>query len=198
MRVGFYNTLHVNFWGNPGVGKTRLASQLHGCLSGKGYSSELIREYARELNARDDLYKKNKHTDEACETEQVIISSEQFRREAEYEDLVQVIISDAPILQGMVFSPDYYRSELTSIFRHLTAGWKTLDILLQGDIKVDYQSRGKIQNAEESMALRPEIEAILIAERPDFIRLHADEALDRVLDAVVDHLEKIRSYAPSF
>lgn len=193
-----FNTLHVNFWGNPGVGKSGLAGELYGRLSGKGYLAELVKEYAKELQYRGELVRKDRRTGEDVETEQMIISTEQFRREAEYEDRVQVIVTDSPVLQGVVFAPAHYRAELTSILRQLTAGWRSLDILLVRDVRLDYQSRGRIQNPEESIALRPEIESVLRTERPDFVTLHADEALERVFDVVTDHLERRSTYLPSF
>lgn len=193
-----FNTLHVNFWGNPGVGKSGLAGELYGRLSGKGYLAELVKEYAKELQYRGELVRKDRRTGEDVETEQMIISTEQFRREAEYEDRVQVIVTDSPVLQGVVFAPAHYRTELTSILRQLTAGWRSIDVLLVRDVRLDYQSRGRIQSPEESMALRPEIESVLRTERPDFVTLHADEALERVFDVVVDHLERKSTYTPSF
>lgn len=193
-----FNTLHVNFWGNPGVGKSGLAGELYGRLSGKGYLVELVKEYAKELQYRGELVRKDKRTGEDVETEQMIISTEQYRREVEYEDRVQVIVTDAPVLQGVVFAPAHYRSELTSILRQLTAGWTSLDILLVRDVRVDYQSGGRIQTHEESIAFRPEIEAVLRADRPEFVTISADEALERVFNVVVDHLERKSTYAPSF
>lgn len=198
MQKKFFNTLHVNFWGNPGVGKSALAGELYGQLNGKGYLAELVQDYAKELDYRGELFGKDRRTGEDVETEQMIISAEQFRRESEYEDLVQVIVTDSPVLQGTVFAPAHYRNELSNILKQLTAGWNSMDILLVRDVRLNYQSRGRIQNSEESIALRPEIESVIRADRPGFVTLSSDEALSRVFDAVVDHLERKNTYNPSF
>lgn len=193
-----FSTLHVNFWGNPGVGKSGLAGELYGRLSKAGYLVELVKEFAKELQYRGDLVRKDERTGQDIETEQMIISTEQYRRQAEYENRVQVIVTDSPVLQGVVFAPSHYRPELTTILRQLTAGWRTMDVLLNRDIRSDYNSLGRVQSPEESIALRPEIESVVRAERPEYVTMHTDEALERVFDAVVDHIERKKTYTPTF
>lgn len=189
-----FNTLHVNYWGNPGVGKSGLAGQLYGRLSEAGYLVELVKEYAKELYWKGALVRRDDRTGEIVEEEQLLITTEQFRREAEYDSRVQVIVTDSPVLQGLVFAPSHYRGELTNIMRQLTAGWTSIDILVNKDLSADYQSGGRIQTSQESMALRPEIEMILKAERPDYLEMNNKEAADRAYEIVVDRLERGKVY----
>ena len=192
---GCVASLHVNFWGNPGVGKSGLAGELYGRLSKAGVSVDLVKEYARELQYREAL---SRRLEGWFETEQLVISAEQYRREVECEDRVQVIVSESPVLQGVVFAPLHYRSELTSILRQLTAGWDSLDVLLNRNVRSDYNSMGRIQSSEESLALRPEIVSILENERPNYVSLDADVALERVYEMVMGRLSQEGSYKPSF
>ncbi len=192
---GCVASLHVNFWGNPGVGKSGLAGELYGRLSKAGVSVDLVKEYARELQYREAL---SRRLEGWFETEQLVISAEQYRREVECEDRVQVIVSESPVLQGVVFAPLHYRSELTSILRQLTAGWDSLDVLLNRNVRSDYNSMGRIQSSEESLALRPEIVSILENERPNYVSLDADVALERVYEMVMGRLAQEGSYKPSF
>ena len=57
---------------------------------------------------------------------------------------------------------------------------------------------GRIQSSEESLALRPEIVSILENERPNYVSLDADVALERVYEMVMGRLSQEGSYKPSF
>ena len=190
-------TLHVNLWGIPGVGKTGIAGELFGKLTKEGYLVDLVKEYHKELQLSGLLSRRDERTGAIVEVEQIIISSEQFRRQSQFENIVQVIITDSPVMQGMIFSPAHYRDELTKIMHGLTLGWESMNILLNKDIRKDYNSMGRVQSADDSMALRPEIEALIQQQRCGFMVMDVDGATERIFDYVVSKINNGQFYLPT-
>ena len=192
-----FDTLHVNLWGDPGVGKSAVGAKLYGKLKEAGYESVLVQDYARELALQGRLAWTNASNGEVREYDQFLISSEQYRRQCEMDGLVEVVITDSPLLQQIIFAPDNYSQELRHMLNELTAGWNNLDILLERDIRADYSSLGRIRTAEESMALQPEIIEIIKKERPDYFPLDTAGEHQQLFNIIVDHLQRRRSYRPS-
>lgn len=183
-----FDTLHVNLYGIPGTGKTNVAAALRARLGRAGYDVELVQEYARELARQNKLVFQDHQTGERREAEQFVISAEQFRRQAEYDGKVQVVITDSGLFTGVLFAPGNYGEALRSIMRDLTVGWRNIDVLLTRDISQDYTSLGRIQSRAESEALRPEVENLLRQERPDFIEMAVEGADDRLYRLIEEML----------
>lgn len=183
-----FDTLHVNLFGIPGTGKSGVAAGLYKRLNEAGYVVELVREYAKELAWRGDLVRRDV-TGELVEAEQFVISAEQYRRQAEVDGRVQVAVTDSPVPLGVIFAPADYASHLQTILRQLTAGWNNLDVLLERDLHQSYESLGRIQSREESLALAPELLALLMKDRPGFIRMPVDQAEERLFRMVAAQVE---------
>lgn len=188
LRTNRFDTLHVNLWGCPGVGKSALSSRLHGRLMAAGYRAVLVQDYAAELALQGKLAWRDVSSHEIHEFDQFLISSEQYRRQSEFEGLAEVVICDAPLLQQLIFAPENYRESLCHMINELTIGWTSLDVMLESDIRSDYSSSGRVQSAEESMALYPEIMQILRELRPNFLQMYARQAEDRLVDIIASHL----------
>lgn len=192
-----FDTLHLNLWGTPGVGKSAIAGKLYGKLKEAGYEAMYVQDYAKELALQGKLAWRNGATGEIREYEQFLISSEQYRRQSELDGLVEVVITDSPLLQQTIFAPDNYAQSLLEMLNELTIGWTSMDVLLNRDISDDYSSLGRIRSAKESMALQPEIIEIVSVNRPDYLTMNTEGAEKRLFDLAVDHLQRKRTYRPT-
>lgn len=189
-----YDTLHINLWGIPGVRKSAVGGVLYGKLKEAGYQAVLIHDYAQELALQGRLAWRDEGTGEMREYDQFLISSEQYRRQSDMDGLVEVVVTDSPMLQQIVFAPEHYSQELRHVLNQLTIGWTNLDVLLERDIHSDYRSMGRIQTADESTALYPEILTILKKNRPEFMIMATEGAEKALFDIAVDKLQRKRNY----
>lgn len=186
-----YNTLHINLWGTPGVGKSAVAAMLYAKLKEAGFIAALVQDYANELALQGKLAWTNSNG-EIQEYDQFLISSEQYRRQSEMDGLLEVVITDSPPLQQTIFAPDHYAESLQHILNQLTVGWTNVDVLLVGEVRQDYSSMGRIKNVRESMDTRNEIEEILKSERPDYFSLSSQGAIQKLFDLISEHLARGR------
>lgn len=191
------NTLHVNLWGSPGMGKSPVSAVLYGKLKEAGFEATLVQDYAAELSLQGKLEWRDVDTGQTREFDQFLISAEQYRRQSEMEGLVEVIITHSPLLQQLVFAPENYYSQLQHVINELTIGWTSMDVLLAGDIRSDYSSMGRIKSSEQSVALQPEILEILKSDRPDFITMPTEGSAQRLFEIVVDKLQRQRAFSAS-
>lgn len=186
-----YNTLHINLWGTPGVGKSAVAAMLYAKLKEAGFVAALVQDYANELALQGKLAWTNSNG-EIQEYDQFLISSEQYRRQSEMDGLLEVVITDSPPLQQTIFAPDHYTESLRHILNQLTVGWTNVDVFLVGEVRQDYSSMGRIKNVRESMDTHNEIEEILKSDRPDYFSLSSQGAIQKLFDLISEHLARGR------
>lgn len=187
-RNAVLDTLHINLWGIPGAGKFQVTTELHSVLSRMGLETELVQEYAKELGWAGDLARFDANGD-MIEVDQLVISAEQYRRENLVHGIVQVAITDAPVLAGVLYANEEDEQDFRSLLRRRTSGWRNLDILLVRDPVHRYGSRGRIQSRKEALAMMPRIEDLLIAERPGFAKVEFGNAVEQIVSMAIEHLK---------
>lgn len=188
-----HDTLHVNLFGSPGTGKSPLGHKIVALLCEAGCQAVLVQDYAAELSLQGKLAWREAGTGEVREFDQFLISSEQYRRQSEMDGLAEVVVTESPLLQQLVFAPGNYAAQLLHIINELTVGWSSLDVLLQADIRADYRSLGRIQGPQASMALQGEIRALLQAYRGDFIEMRIEGAAHQLYDLVIERISRART-----
>ena len=137
-------TLVVNFFAGPGAGKSTLAAGLFYKLKQRGINAELVREYAKELVWSGDYYTLSR---------QLVVSAEQYRRQCVLYGKVPVIVTDSPIILGCIYhdidDPLMIREcleEMLQVYFH--RAWN-LNYLVKRE--GTFESKGRIQNAEQSV-----------------------------------------------
>jgi len=88
------NTLHINFMGTSGSGKTTCANMLFSTLKKKGHNVEISKEYAAEVCVREEW-----HTSQ----DQVTMLAEQYRRAKIYDGKFDIVINDYSLLLPIVY-----------------------------------------------------------------------------------------------
>lgn len=152
--------LLINIFGAAGTGKTILATTLANALKLKGVNAEYCREWVKEpilggLNT-DDI-------------NQWHITAEQTQLLANYLNSgCDVVVTDSPALVGKFYGlhnkevkGDMPWTHWNSHSQHfldkheeLVGGSNTLNILLKHDPDVEYQSFGREQSKDESLAMQ--------------------------------------------
>lgn len=135
------NTIHINLWAGPSTGKSGVSGKLFGKLKEQSIDCELVREVAKDYAWNGSL----------INTEQVIITTKQYEREAELHGKVDFIIVDTSVLMGMLYCNENYKDQLLHIMKHLTKEWKIVHYFLERDLSKAYETNGRLQNLTESI-----------------------------------------------
>lgn len=145
------NTTVINFFGAPGSGKSTLSSGLFCLLKQQAkYSAELVTEYAKELTWED---RKQSLGD------QLYISAKQNHRLQRLLSQVEIIITDSPLLQGLIYTPEGYYPSYSLLIPEIFKGYKNINFLVHRSKR--YCPIGRSQTEEESGVLHRKIESLL-------------------------------------
>ena len=90
-------TLIVNFYGGPGSGKSTMAARIFAELKDLGINCEIATEYAKDVT-----WQKGYHV----LGNQLYIFAKQQHRIWRLDGQVDVIVTDAPILNSLVYASD--------------------------------------------------------------------------------------------
>lgn len=139
-----FKGLLVNLYGGPGSGKSTLAAGLFYYLKRLDYKVELVREAAKDLAYGDGLH--------GTLTQQKFLLSEQWARQAIYYRHVDIIITDSPLLLGVMYTPEpdeEYEHKFNKLYKSAP---NTLDFLVERWNRV-YQTYGRKETEDEARTL---------------------------------------------
>ena len=148
----------INLLAGPGAGKSTTAYLLTGELKFQGIRAELVQEFAK-----DATYEK---AGAKLFAAQDYIFGQQHWRMTRLRDEVDFIVTDGPILLGLVYAKKYPSDMQLSTLSHtiLEAHWKmeTLNIYLQRDPEIHgYDPAGRNQTELESIELDDDVKTML-------------------------------------
>lgn len=147
-------TLVVNLFGGPGTGKSTNAALTFGKLKSQGVSAELVTEYAKDL-----VWEERYH---ALGFQPYIIAKQMWRIH-KLLGKVDVIITDSPILLGLVYGAEGYGEGWKS---HILEFFNSLDnlnvMLIRNDEAHPYVANGRTQtDVGEAQLIDTQIESLL-------------------------------------
>jgi thymidylate kinase len=139
-------TLIVNFYGGPGSGKSTSAARVFSELKDLGYNVELATEYAKDLTWQESFN---------ILRNQLYIFAKQQHRIWRLDGKVQIILTDSPLLNSMV----YMENETSDLFKSLVVEEyqkrPTINIFLNRT--KPYNPSGRNQSEEEAIELDKKI-----------------------------------------
>ena len=143
------NTLVVNLFAGAGAGKSTFSASLFAELKKRGIDCEIATEYAKDCVWEDRTEVFN---------HQLYITGKQYYRIARVIGKVDVIITDSPLLLGVIYDVDHnknFRKYLLDIHN----SWNNFNIfLMRGE---DYNSNGRNQTKEEAITYDKDIIKLL-------------------------------------
>lgn len=137
------NTTIIQLFGGPSVGKSTIAAELFVLMkkSSRFGSVELVQEYAKELvwQERFDELKTQKN-----------VTNGQIQKIIPLVGKVDYLITDSPLLLGVVYSPENEFTEIQNlVFSHIDKFSRTINIFIErGDS--DYETAGRIHTEDEA------------------------------------------------
>ena len=175
-----HDTLNVNLWGGPQVGKTEVASYLLSMLKRAGITCALVQDYASELASQGRL----------PETEPFLITSEQFRRQARLQGQFQVVIADSGIAATLLRAPESYRKCLAETVAALSSGWRQFDYVIGRDLTCTSGGVSSAEGLKDAIAQHEHLRAFARKWSPSIHEeLHPDDAPEAIFADILCSLD---------
>lgn len=161
-------TTFINIFGGPGSGKSTTAARLFHEMKIAGYDVELVTEVAKDLT-----WEKRIETLKI----QPYVTIKQYRNLVRLKGKVDYVISDSPIVLGLVYA-DLYNMDLPKSYwdfirdLHDEILEPSINVLLRRSFK--YQENGRNQNEEGAIEL-DEMIADKVKHLSNVLHLRPDE-----------------------
>lgn len=175
-------TLVVNAFGGPGVGKTTACWHIASELKKKGIYIEYVSEYAKEL-----VYEEKWDMLDDSMKNQTIILAEQQKRLDRLIGKVEVIVTDSPLLLSIIYANDK-NDEFEKMIINKFNQYNNFNLVVLRNKKQSFQQIGRKQNLEESIEKDKEIIDLLTKNNILFGTYYQS-----TLDVVVSNIEKTLS-----
>jgi len=169
-------TMLVNLFGGPGVGKTTAMAFIYAELKMRGFECEMVTEFAKEL-----FYEGN---DKAF-SEQLYILGTQYFRLINTSDNVDLMITDSPILLSTVYN-NLIKGEqdFNNLVVKISENFHNVNYLLER--KVKYSCRGRRQNEEQANEVSKKVKEKLDEYGLDYkITSSSREDLTKLIDEII-------------
>ena len=150
------NSIIVNLFGGPGISKSTTAAGIFSLLKIHSVNCELVSEFAKDL-VWEERFKSLK--------DQVYIFGKQYHRIWRLVDLVDVIITDSPILLPLVYDKND-KNYFQPLVKEMFSSFNNLNFLLIRSKK--YDPNGRYQNEEEAKQVDNTVEKVLLENKVDF------------------------------
>lgn len=166
--------LLVNFHGAPGASKSALAAGLFAELKWAGVSCELVTEFA-----------KDKVWEESIKSldDQFYVFGEQMHRVNRLKNKVDIVITDSPSLNSIVYYAGQNENLFFSLVRAVERGFNSLDIFVKR--AHNYESAERYHTEAQTEELDAAIATQLKILDKDPIIVHSSSATAKKLAAAI-------------
>lgn len=171
-------TTIINIFGGPGIGKSTAACAVYYNLKMRGISCEYVPEFAKELVYKNDL--------ETLEN-QFYVSAVQYERIRALIGKVVYIITDSPVLQGLVYDTQKLYG-FDKVLNDIHDRAHSINILLRRDESMEYSAEGRVQTGGEALWFDKEIENMLRECGIHYASIPAGDS-DKLIGFIFDALE---------
>lgn len=149
------NTVIVNAFGGPGVGKTTCCWEIASELKKRGILTEYVPEYAKEL-----VYEERFDILNDSMANQKVILAEQKKRLDRLIGKVQVVVTDSPLLLSISYANDATEEFKKDILNKFSS-YNNFNVIVLRDKKQQYEQSGRKQTLNESILKDKEIRKLL-------------------------------------
>jgi nicotinamide riboside kinase len=141
----------INICGGPSTGKSTLAAGIFSKMKKIGYNVEYVQEYAKDLCYEDNF---------SVVSDQIEVSSEQLRRMRRLVNKVDIIITDSPLLLGIIYSKELNPYLIPMLLWEYDNTFESITYFLErGDLV--YQPHGRFQTEEQAKTVDQSILKLL-------------------------------------
>lgn len=170
----------INFWAGPGSGKSTTAAGLFYEMKKQGYEVELVTEYAKDMTWEERFN---------VLTDQLYVLAKQNRRIHRLSGKVDWVITDSPILMGLMYKPQNYYESFNKFIFEVWNSYENLSFLLSRDF--DYNPNGRNQTYEEAIDIDNRIHKFLNENNIPYHLVTNDPSVDRI-SYIMSFIKKMR------
>lgn len=180
-------SLVINLFGGPCRGKSTTAAGLFYKLKIQGYNCELIQEYAKDMT-----YEERKNILE----DQVYILAKQNRKLERLRDKVDIIITDSPLILGLLYAPNDYYSNYRPLTIEMFNSYNNINFYLTSSKGLGYMQEGRNQTAEAASEIDNNVYKLIQELNLDFHTMDLDpdirdgSNLDGFIDIIGEKLNE--------
>ena len=169
------NTLVVNFLAGPGAGKSTLATGTFSSLKWNEIECEYVSEFAKDIVWGETT----KILDDP-----IYVFAEQQHRMRRLMGKVEVIITDAPLINSILYYNGPHPESYTSLVLDVIGSMNNLNFLVKR--KKKYHPLGRLQTACEASALDSRLEELLIKHDMAYTEI---DGIPSIIPAVVENIK---------
>lgn len=166
----------INILGAPGTGKSTYAAKLFAEMKAEGFSCELVQEFAKEI-----VYADN----EKLRNDQLIVIGEQYRRTFVLDGKIDYIITDSPILLGIIYNKlttnPYPSQHFDLVCKNAFERFENLNILLTHQPNRIYQQSGRVEDFEKSLDIQKQIISLI---QENHLKFAVNPSVEHVVSAL--------------
>lgn len=146
-----HGPLVINLLAGPGAGKSTGAAYIFSRLKMCGVNAELVTEFAK-----DKVWERN----EKALKNQAYLFGQQYYRINRLEGEVDCVITDSPLILGLIYNKDPNLGEpFNDVIRHVAASYDSLYYFIKR--MKPYNPKGRIHNESQSDAINIKIKQLL-------------------------------------
>lgn len=180
--------LVINLFAGPCAGKSTVAAGVFSRLKLAGINTELVTEYAKDLT-----WEGNR----TLLDNQIHVLGEQVRRIERLRGQVDVVVTDSPIMLGLVYRPPQYPDSYNALLRWFHDQYPNRNFFVTR-VK-PYQTAGRNQTERQALLLDEKIEDIVRA-LPNSAAISGNEGgieyiVKETLGNLVPQQQEIKAYA---
>lgn len=142
----------INLFGGPGHGKSTMAAGIFHRLKLNGLNVELVTEYAKDMTFED---RKNILSD------QIYILAKQNRRLERLRGKVDVVVTDSPLILGLLYAPTDYYKTYEPLAVELFNSYDNVNLYLTSSKGLEYKPEGRNQTEEEARKIHTDVRDLL-------------------------------------
>lgn len=169
----------INLYGAPGVGKSTLAAELFAELKKRNISTEITLEFAKEL-----VYNEDKR----LLADQLIVLAEQYRRIFVLNGKVDYIITDSPVLLSIFYNKinkSYPEKYFSKIALNAHKKFNNINIMIERDFSYNCQGRNQTEN--EAYKIQKEIKNYFKQAEIEYFTVNSNNALNKILNSLTEN-----------
>lgn len=171
------NTLVINLFSGPGVGKSTTAAMVFAKLKMNGVDCEMALEFAKE-----------KVWEESFKTmdDQIYIFGKQLHKIWRLNNKVQVIICDSPLPNSIVYDKEDSKPLHALVLEQFDKFNNRNFFIKRG---TDYVENGRLQTLEEARKIDEKVLSILTENHIPYTILPIDKASDTIVETILNELK---------
>ena len=172
------DTLVINLCGGPGTGKSTLSANLFAKLKMSGVDVELAPEYVKDL-VWEESFKKIEN--------QIYIFGKQHNRLYRLKNKVNVIITDSPLLNSIV----YYTGNNKHFEPLVIWEFKEMNnITLYLERSFDYVQNGRMQTLDKAKKIDEIYKNLLDKYQIDYTSIRSPYNVDMIVESIIDKISE--------